>query len=118
MIDVDDIADIKNKLAEHDGKFAEMNSKIEALTTLINGLVNGDVRALLAELDKIKIATGYNTYTNSKNMSVRLDEIEGNVEGNATEINTIENNMIGSKDNPVEGSIWYELNNIIDAGIF
>lgn len=113
-----DIADIKDKLPEHDRKFAEMNSKIEALTTLINGLVNGDVRELLAELEKIKIATGYNTYTNGKNMSTRLDEIEGNVEGNATKINTIENNMIGPKDGSVEGSIWHELNNIIDAGTF
>ena len=113
-----DIADIKNKLAEHDGKFAEMNGKIEALTTLINDLVNGDVTELLAELEKIKIATGYNAYTNSKNMSVRLDEIEGNVDKNATEINTIENNMIGPKDGSVEGSIWHELNNIIDAGTF
>ena len=113
-----DIADIKNKLAEHDGKFAEMNSKIEALTTLINDLVEGDVTELLAELEKIKIATGYNTYTNGKNMSTRLDEIEGNVEDNATEINTIENNMIGPKDGSVEGSIWHELNNIIDAGTF
>ena len=113
-----DIADIKDKLAEYDGKFAEMNGKIEALTTLINDLVDGDVTALLAELEKIKIATGYNTYTNSKNMSVRLDEIEGNVDDNATEINTIENNMIGPKDGSVEGSIWHELNNIIDAGTF
>lgn len=114
----DNIADIKDKLAEYDGKFAEMNGKIEALTTLINDLVDGDVTALLAELEKIKIATGYNTYTNSKNMSVRLDEIEGNVDENATEINTIENNMIGPKDGSVEGSIWHELNNIIDAGTF
>lgn len=113
-----DIADIKNKLAEHDGKFAEMNSKIEALTTLINKLVNGDVTKLLAELEKIKTVTGYDTYDNSKNMSVRLDEIEGNVDDNATEINTIENNMIGPKDGSVEGSIWHELNNIIDAGTF
>lgn len=113
-----DIADIKNKLAEHDGKFAEMNSKIENLTALVQDLVGGDVGGLLSEIEKIKKVTGYETYTNTKNMSVRLDEIEGNVDDNATEINTIENNMIGSKDNPVEGSIWYEFNNIIDAGIF
>lgn len=113
-----DIADIKNKLAEHDEKFAEMNSKIETLTTLINNLVKGDVTKLLDELEKIKTVTGYNTYDNSKNMSVRLDEIEGNVDDNAIEINTIENNMIGPKDGSVEGSIWHELNNIIDAGTF
>lgn len=113
-----DIADIKDKLAEYDGKFAEMNGKIEALTTLINDLVDGDVTALLAELEKIKTVTGYDTYANSKNMSVRLDEIEGNVVDNATEINTIENNMIGPKDGSAEGSIWHELNNIIDAGTF
>lgn len=113
-----DIADIKNKLAEHDGNFAEMDSKIEDLTTLINDLVKGDVTKLLAELEKIKTVTGYNTYDNSKNMSVRLDEIEGNVDDNATKINTIENNMIGPKDGSVEGSIWHELNNIIDAGTF
>lgn len=113
-----DITDIKGKLSAQDAKFAEMNSKIETLTTLINDLVDGDVTKLLAELEKIKKVTGYDTYANTKNMSVRLDEIEGNVDDNATEINTIENNMIGSKDNPVEGSIWYELNNIIDAGMF
>ena len=113
-----DIAGIKNKLAEYDGKFAEMNGKIEALTTLINDLVDGDVTVLLAELEKIKTVTGYDTYAKSKNMSVRLDEIEGNVVDNATEINTIENNMIGPKDGSAEGSIWHELNNIIDAGTF
>lgn len=112
------ITEINDKLAEHDEKFAEMNSKIEALTRLINKLVDGDVRKLLDELEKIKIATGYNTYTNGKNMSTRLDEIEGNVDKNATKINTIENNMIGPKDGSVEGSIWHELNNIIDAGTF
>lgn len=113
-----DITDIKGKLSAQDEKFAEMNSKIEALTTLINNLVNGDVTKLLAELEKIKKVTGYETYTNSKNMSVRLDKIEGNVGNNTTEINNIKNNMIGSKESPVEGSIWHELNNIIDAGMF
>ena len=113
-----DITDIKGQLSAQDAKFVELNNKIESLTALVQGLVSGDVAGLLSEIEKIKKVTGYETYTNTKNMSVRLDEIEGNVEGNATEINTIENNMIGSKDNPVEGSIWYELNNIIDAGIF
>ena len=112
------ITDIKNKLAEHDEKFAKMNSKIEALTTLINNLVGGDVKALSAEIEKIKTATGYNTYANPKNMSTRLDDIEANVGNNTTEINNIKNNMIGSKESPAEGSIWHELNNIIDAGTF
>ena len=113
-----DITDIKGQLSAQDAKFVELNNKIESLTALVQDLVGGDVAVLLSEIEKIKKVTGYETYTNTKNMSVRLDEIEGNVDDNATEINTIENNMIGSKDNPVEGSIWYELNNIIDAGMF
>ena len=113
-----DITDIKGKLSAQDEKFAELNSKIESLTALVQDLVGGDVAGLLSEIEKIKKVTGYETYTNTKNMSVRLDEIEGNVDDNATEINTIENNMIGSKESPVEGSIWHELNNIIDAGMF
>ena len=113
-----DITVINGKLAKYETKFGEIDKAIEDLRALINGLIAGDVTALLAELEKIKIATGYNTYTNSKNMSVRLDEIEENVDENATEINTIENNMIGPKDGSVEGSIWHELNNIIDAGTF
>lgn len=111
-----DIADIKNKLAEYETKFGQINNQIEELRALIEGL--GDITALSAEIEKIKTATGYNTYANPKNMSTRLDEIEGNVGNNTTEINNIKNNMIGSKESPVEGSIWHELNNIIDAGTF
>lgn len=107
---------INDKLAGYETKFGEIDKAIEDLRALINGL--GDITALSAEIEKIKTATGYNTYANPKNMSTRLDEIEGNVKDNATEINTIENNMIGLKDGSVEGSIWHELNNIIDAGTF
>ena len=113
-----DITDIKGQLSAQDAKFVELNNKIESLTALVQGLVSGDVAGLLSEIEKIKKVTGYDTYANSKNMSVRLDEIEGNVGGNAAEINTIKTDMIGSKVDPVEGSIWYKLNNIIDAGMF
>ena len=107
---------INGKLADYETKFGEINNQIEELRALIEGL--GDITALSAEIEKIKTATGYNTYANPKNMSTRLDEIEGNVGNNTTEINNIKNNMIGSKESPAEGSIWHELNNIIDAGMF
>lgn len=110
------ITEINGKLAEYETKFGEINNQIKELRALIEGL--GDITALSAEIEKIKTATGYNTYANPKNMSTRLDDIEGNVGNNTTEINNIKNNMIGSKDGSVEGSIWHELNNIIDAGIF
>ena len=111
---------INGKLAEYETKFGEINNQIEELRTLINGLIagGGDITALSAEIEKIKTATGYNTYANPKNMSTRLDEIEDNVGNNTTEINNIKTDMIGSKVDPVEGSIWYKLNNIIDAGMF
>ena len=111
-----DITVINGKLAGYETKFGEIDKAIEDLRALINGL--GDITALSAEIEKIKTATGYNTYANPKNMSTRLDEIEGNVGNNTTEINNIKNNMIGSKESPAEGSIWHELNNIIDAGMF
>lgn len=110
------ITEINGKLAVYETKFGEINKAIEDLRALINGL--GDTTALSAEIEKIKTATGYNTYANPKNMSTRLDAIEGNVGNNTTEINNIKNNMIGSKESPAEGSIWHELNNIIDAGMF
>ena len=115
-----DITEINGKLAGYETKFGEINKQIEELRALINGLIagGGDITALSDEIEKIKIATGYNTYANPKNMSTRLDEIEGNVGNNTTEINNIKNNMIGSKESPAEGSIWHELNNIIDAGMF
>ena len=115
-----DITEINGKLAGYETKFGEINKQIEELRALINGLIagGGDITALSDEIEKIKIATGYNTYANPKNMSTRLDEIEGNVGNNTTEINDIKNNMIGSKESPAEGSIWHELNNIIDAGMF
>ena len=115
-----DITEINGKLAGYETKFGEINKQIEELRALINGLIagGGDITALSDEIEKIKTATGYNTYANPKNMSTRLDEIEGNVGNNTTEINNIKNNMIGSKESPAEGSIWHELNNIIDAGMF
>ena len=115
-----DITVINGKLAEYETKFGEIDKAIEDLRALINGLIagGGDITALSAEIEKIKTATGYNTYANPKNMSTRLDEIEGNVGNNTTEINNIKNNMIGSKESPAEGSIWHELNNIVDAGMF
>ena len=114
-----DITDIKGQLSAQDAKFVELNSKIESLTALVQDLVGGDVAGLLSEIEKIKRVTGYETYTNTKNMSVRLDKIEENTSDDVvTEINNIKNGMIGPKDGSVEGSIWYELNNIIDAGTF
>ena len=110
------ITEINDKLAEYETKFGEINNQIKELRALIEGL--GDITALSAEIEKIKTATGYNTYANPKNMSTRLDEIEGNVSNNTAEINNIKNNMIGSKESPAEGSIWHELNNIVDAGMF
>ena len=114
------ITEINGKLAVYETKFGEIDKAIEDLRALINGLIagGGDITALSAEIEKIKTATGYNTYANPKNMSTRLDAIEGNVGNNTTEINNIKNNMIGSKESPAEGSIWHELNNIIDAGMF
>lgn len=112
-----DITGIKGKLAGYETKFGEINNQIAELRALINGL--GDITALSAEIEKIKRVTGYDTYgTDKKNMSTRLDDIEVNVGNNTTEINNIKNNMIGSKESPAEGSIWHELNNIVDAGTF
>lgn len=113
-----DITEINDKLAGYETKFGEIDKAIEDLRALINNLVDGNVKALSAEIEKIKTATGYNTYANPKNMSTRLDDIEANVGNNTTEINNIKNNMIGSKESPAEGSIWHELNNIVDAGMF
>lgn len=52
-------------------------------------------------------------------MAVRLDEIEatGSTALKA-EIDKIENELIGPKDGSVSGSIWAELNTMVDSGAY
>lgn len=86
----------------------EYKDEIKLLKETVNGL--------LEEIVSINNATGYKTYNNSKNMSERLDEIENNfVGGIANEVNKIKNEL-GDKENPADGTIWYEINNLVDSG--
>lgn len=114
-----EITTIKNTITNHDTKFNELETKIEDIKKLIKEVNDGDVSTLLDEIEKIKKVTAYDKYNNPKDMSVRLDKIEENVGENVKEeINKIKNNMIGPKDGSVEGSIWQEINNMVDAGTF
>ena len=91
-------------------KLAALETKVEKYETQIATLTDA--------LAKIKLVTGYESYTNAKNMSVRLDELTDTSTDVNEEIENIENNLIGSKDNPVEGSVWYQINGMVDAGTF
>ena len=86
----------------------EYKDEIKLLKETVNGL--------LGEIVSINNATGYKTYNNPKNMSERIDKIEENFgEEIVEEVNKIKNEL-GDKENPEEGTIWYEINNIVDAG--
>ena len=98
-----------------------LSKSITSLETTIKTITGdgGDLATLKSDMSKVKTATGFENYTSTKTMSARLDTLE--TEGGAAvkpEIENIEKNLIGDKTNPADGSIWAEINNMIDAGTF
>lgn len=117
-----DIVEIKDTLQKHEEHFTTLDNKIAALTQLVDEITGGSgtsITTLLTELEKIKKVTAYDTYSNPKNMSIRLDELEDKIGDDIVgEIDNIKNVIIGPKDGSVDGSVWHELNNLVDAGTF
>ena len=122
------IASINSTLSNVQSSVTKMQNSIETLSKSITSLestintITGDggkLATLTSDVSKLKDVTGSETYASAKTMSARLDVLEN--EGGASvkaEIANIENNLIGDKTNPVDGSIWAEINNMIDAGTF
>ena len=122
------IASINSTLSSVQSSVTKMQNSIETLSKSITSLettintITGDggkLATLTSDVSKLKDVTGSETYASTKTMSARLDVLEN--EGGASvkaEIANIENNLIGDKTNPVDGSIWAEINNMIDAGTF
>ena len=122
------IASINSTLSNVQSSVTKMQNSIETLSKSITSLestintITGDggkLATLTSDVSKLKDVTGSETYASTKTMSARLDVLEN--EGGASvkaEIANIENNLIGDKTNPVDGSIWAEINNMIDAGTF
>ena len=112
---------VLNTITTYNEKIEKVQNSLTTLENTVNNITKegGELSTILAEIDKIKTATGYENYTATKDMSTRIDALE--TEGGAAikaEIENIEKNLIGSKDSPTEGSVWAELNNIVDAGEF
>ena len=114
-----DISNLKESVATMTETVRTLKDSVtamEAKVAKIDGLVT-DVTALNDAVAKIKSVTGYETYTATQTMSNRLDELEGGTGSKiAAEIERIENELIGPTDGSAKGSVWEQLNNIVDAG--
>lgn len=114
-----DISNLKESVATMTETVRTLKDSVTAMETRvakIDGLVT-DITALNGAVEKIKIVTGYDTYTAKQTMSTRLDELEGSSGSQiAAEIKRIEDELIGPTDGSAAGSVWEKLNNIVDAG--
>lgn len=122
------IASINTTLSSVQDSVTKIQNSVETLSKSITSLETtiktitgdgGDLATLKSEMSKVKTVTGFENYKSTNTMSARLDTLES--EGGAAvkaEIENIEDNLIGDKTNPVDGSIWAEINNMIDAGTF
>lgn len=101
----------KDSVEETIKAFEQIKNYITNITEMFDKLKGSGIEDLAEEFAKIKKATGYDTYESEKNLPTRVEALE-------EEDTNIKTNLIGDKDNPTEGSVWYELNNIVDAGTF
>lgn len=109
---------VKNSLSQQDGKITNLETTVQSLQTLVNSLINGSLKDLTDEIAKINNVTGYSTYSNTKNIPSRLDDLEGDTTDLYGEITTIKNDLIGTPDSTNDGSVWSELNNMVDADTY
>jgi hypothetical protein len=115
------LSSVRDSVTKIQNSVETLSKSITSLETTIKTITGdgGDLATLKSDMSKVKTATGFENYTSTKTMSARLDTLE--TEGGAAvkaEIENIEKNLIGDKTNPVDGSIWAEINNMIDAGTF
>jgi hypothetical protein len=115
------LSSVKDSVTKIQNSVETLSESITSLETTIKTITGdgGDLATLKSDMSKVKTATGFENYTSTKTMSARLDTLE--TEGGAdvkAEIENIEKNLIGDKTNPADGSIWAEINNMIDAGTF
>lgn len=101
----------KDSVEETIKAFEQIKNYIDNITDMFDKLKESGIEDIAEEFAKIKKATGYDTYESEKNLPTRVEALE-------EEDTNIKTNLIGDKDNPTEGSVWYELNNIVDAGTF
>ncbi len=129
------VVNVTNRLTTIETEVKTQTQTIETYKTQIDSIKNsvdtlakavdditgegGELKSILAEINKIKTVTGYENYSATKNMSARIDALE--TDGGPaikTEIDKIENELIGPKDGSVDGSVWAAVNNLVDAGTF
>ena len=121
------LSTLRAKVNVYEGKFIEFESKLRDFKSILDEApskadidkVKNSVSIAIDDLEKIKKVIPYATYTNPKNLVERVNEVEtkANVELPNT-INDIKNNVIGPKNGSVPGTVWNELNNLIDVGTY
>lgn len=118
---------LRAKVNVYESKFVEMESKLLTFKNLVDNAatssdlnkVKSSVFVVLEDLEKIKKVVPYNTYTNSNNLVDRVGDVETKVNVDVTNsVNDIKNNMIGPKNGNTPGTLWNEVNNLIDVGVY
>lgn len=125
---------VEDTVNSYNTRISGVEASITNLNTTINTLIDtvasiqqtikeitgdvGDLKTLTKDVSNLKTVTGSENYSSSKTMSERIDALEAEDVTINAEIENVEKNLIGSEENPVEGSVWAELNSIVDAGMF
>lgn len=120
---------LQDSVNEFNSNLKEVNDGLVQVRSSIGDSANSASKAnrenkqaidgILEDIRKIKEVLPYLTYSNAKNVLTRLDELEDKT-GDKLEskFTTITNNLIGPKDGSVDGTIWHELNNLLDVGTY
>ena len=116
----DKVIVIEDNITNLDGRLitAETNinnimprvTNLETELTLLKNTIDVTIKGQITELK--------DTVSTLKTLIDSLVQPGGDISKLMDEINNIKNNLIGTKNNPTDGSVWYELNNMVDAGTF
>ena len=110
----DSIVSIKEKDIEQDGKITTLNGDISDVKDRMT-TVETKMKTTVETVEKYsnRIST---LETSVKTIEDNIGKVD--IKGMSEAIEDIKTNLIGDKTNPKEGTIWYVINNLIDAGTY
>lgn len=120
------------KLSEEVATYSDRITALEKDTAVLKERVTlteqniVDVKTRMTEVENEMTSTKETVATYSNRISTLEESVkkveenigEVDIKGMSEAIETIKTDLIGDKTNPKEGTIWYAINNLIDAGSY
>lgn len=128
-----EVSTLKEKVANDESLIATIDSNVKTIDTNLKSVTDRvttaekEITTAQSDIkdvdDKVtNVETKVDTYSEKvTTIETSVKTIENNIgqvdiQGISDAIDTIKNDLIGDKDNPKEGTIWYVINNLIDVG--